>query len=877
MNEIRMTILAVLACFFLTGSTLWAQPSSKDEVLIIPHTHWEGAVFKTREEYLQEGLPNILKALYLLKKYPDYRFVLDQMCYVRPFIERYPAEMASFREMLAQGRLQIAGGTDTMHDNNMPSAESIVHQYLLGKSWFRERLGYDVTTGWGLDTFGHNAQMPQILRRAGMNSYWFQRGVSAPDTPSEFLWHGIDGTEIPAFWLPISYAALVNVPSNEPEFMSLLRGRFDSLTPFTHGRERVLMAGADVWEPEEALPVMVDKFNRTTQSFHAKLALPSDFEAIVAKRSDRPVINGELNPVFQGIYSSRIDVKQAIRNLERLLTTAEKLDVVADVLGKPSRAQTLEDAWEPLLFNETHDLTSGVMVDKVYEDSMQRYAQGRQEAEGLIRTSLDFIQARINTAGKGVPIMVFNTLGWSRSDIAEIDVSFSDPKVQQFALFDADGKAVPIQFLKVLRNDDGAIRQAHVAFLARDIPALGYAVYHAVANVAGPPGSPEAVHNTTREDQGNLENEFFRASFNLWNGDMTSLVLKQDQWETLASPGNIIAREYDGGDFWELYGTLNGGRFTSMKKQILAPRAEYTQWSSDFVGGGGSVNTGPVFSEFHITHPLGKNQFGTRVRIYQGLKRIDISTELVNQEELVRYRALFPTTIRNGKAMHEIPFGAIERPERQEFPAQNWIDYSDGAHGLSLINEGMPGNNVTDGKLMLSLMRSARLISYGFIGGYEPGVGSDTGLGVGKKYTLHYSVIPHSGDWRSARPWRAGLEFNNPLIVQTLAAHNGDLPAKWGLVEVSGADAVVSALKPSKGGGAVLRVYEAAGQPSPHVRANWHAILGEVHEANLIEDSEGRVAAERESFQFDLKPYEIKTFKVRLQAEQPNRTHTAQR
>src|SRR6516225_2522902 len=124
-------------------------PSTKaepqDTVYVVPHTHWEGAVFKTREEYLEIGLPHILKALYLLKKYPEYRFVLDQMCYVRPFIERYPAEVASFRQFLSEGRLQIAGGTDTMHDNNIPSGESIVRQYLLSKSYFRNVLSYDVT------------------------------------------------------------------------------------------------------------------------------------------------------------------------------------------------------------------------------------------------------------------------------------------------------------------------------------------------------------------------------------------------------------------------------------------------------------------------------------------------------------------------------------------------------------------------------------------------------------------------------------------------------------------------------------------------------------------------------------------------------------
>jgi alpha-mannosidase len=177
---------------------------------------------------------------------------------------------------------------------------------------------------------------------------------------------------------------------------------------------------------------------------------------------------------------------------------------------------------------------------------------------------------------------------------------------------------------------------------------------------------------------------------------------------------------------------------------------------------------------------------------------------------------------------------------------------------------------------MLSLMRSAKLISYGFIGGYEPGVGSDTGLGLGKTFKLNYAVIPHAGDWRSAHPWRAGLEFNNPLIVRTLAGHPGDLPAKWGLVELPAAGVVVSALKPSKGGGAVLRVYEPAGQPSPGIHANWNINIGEVHEVNLIEDPVRRVPAQQRSFEFDLKPYEIKSFSVQLKSQTAERASSTQ-
>ena len=839
--------------------------AQRELVLVVPHTHWEGAVFKTREEYLEIGLPNIEKALYLLKKYPDYRFVLDQMCYVRPFLERYPAEVETVRDLLAKGRLQIAGGTDTMHDNNIPSGESIVRQYLISKEFFKDKLGYDVTTGWALDTFGHNAQMPQILKLAGMRSYWFQRGVPSIDTPSEFIWQGIDGTRIPAFWLPLGYGAMHDIPGNEPDFNRKVEGVFAGLTPFSHGHERVMLSGADVSEPEELLPIMIGKFDASEKApFTLRLATPADFEALVAKREERPVISGELNPVFQGIYSSRIDVKQAMRNSERLLTTAEKLSVMASVLGTPADREAIERAWEPVLFNQAHDLSSGVMVDKVYDDSMQRYHHAQTLGQQMIDSKLDAITAHIDKSGGGLPITVFNTLGWARTDIAEVDVAFSAAGVQNLSLTDPAGKPVPIQILSALRNDDGGIRQARIAFIARDVPAMGYAVYHAVPATSQNQAAAPAVHRTMHEDSGAIENEYYRATFNLWSGEMTSLVLKENNWEVLAHPGNVVAKEHDGGDFWELYGTLNGGRLTAMKKDIPPPRPAYTEWSNDSVGGTGMTSAGPVFSEFHISHPFGKNQFATRVRVYTGIRRIDINTELVNQEEFVRYRALFPTSVRNGIAMHEIPFGALERRERQEFPAQNWVDYSGGGKGVALINRGLPGNNVADGTMMVSLMRSTRLISYRYVGGFEPGVGSDTGLGIGRRFTLDYAIAPHTGEWRSATPWRTGQEFNNPLIVRTAAPHSGTLPSRWGMLEASQDNVVISAWKPGRDGAAVVRVYEASGNASKAVRLTFHTEISQARESNLIEDRGNDVRAERNGFTFDLRPFEIRTFTVML-------------
>src|SRR5712671_2761502 len=121
-------IASLFACLPQTGSLAFAEappvasalPAAPDTLWVIPHTHWEGAVFKTREEYLEMGLPHILHALQLLEKHPSYTFVLDQVAYVKPFLERYPEHEAAFRKFVAQGRLELVLGMDVMPDVSKP-------------------------------------------------------------------------------------------------------------------------------------------------------------------------------------------------------------------------------------------------------------------------------------------------------------------------------------------------------------------------------------------------------------------------------------------------------------------------------------------------------------------------------------------------------------------------------------------------------------------------------------------------------------------------------------------------------------------------------------------------------------------------------------
>jgi alpha-mannosidase len=856
--------------FLLSHAALWsalviphtcqaAEPPRQPTFWIIPHTHWEGAVFKTREEYLQMGLPNILKAVHLLKKYPNYRFVLDQVAYFKPFLERYPEAAADFRKFVAEGRLQIVGGLDIMPDVNQPGGETFIRQMQYGKTYCRQELGVDVTTGWLIDTFGHHAQMPQLLKLGGYKSFWFSRGVPKPNHPSEFLWEGIDGTRLNAFWLPYSYGLMWGSPRELAKFNAFATQRFNLLSPNSSEIDRVGLSGVDVSEPEEHLVPMIEAYNaQKDKPLTLRLAVPSDFENLVSKRQNLPVFKGELNPIFQGTYSSRIELKEWMRSAERLLTTAEKLGAIACWLGHTKDTAAVWRAWEPVLFNETHDLSSGVMTDHVYEDTLRSYAFSKRLADEIIDTKWNVLASKVDTRGKGTPLVVLNPLGWERTDVVESTIGFAESSVSGIVLQDDAGAAVPAQLLEASRYGNGDLKQVRFRFVARKVPSLGYCVYHAI------PTSQANMGSDAKAPGNVLENESYRVTIDPVSGAIQSLLAKPENWEALKGPANVVARQQDRGDLWELNRGLDGGSKIAMTTKQPVPAALDALVSSKVNGRHGTVRAGPVFSEFTVSHPFGNGSLATAIRLYAGIRRIELSTSLVNNEKYVRYQVLFPTTIQNGKNVQAIPFGMIERPEGVEFPAQNWVDYSDGRHGVALLNIGLPGNALTDGTLMLSLLRSHTLGAYGFGGGYEPGMSSDTGLELGKVRTMHYAIVPHAGDWRQAGIFRAGMEFNNPLICRKASSHPGRLPQRWSFLEISDAKAVLSSLTLLDNGDLAVRLYEGTGTAASGVKLKFAAPVLSAKECNLLNDPGQTLRCDSNVVEFDMKPFEIKTCRIKL-------------
>ena len=117
-------------------------------------------------------------------------------------------------------------------------------------------------------------------------------------------------------------------------------------------------------------------------------------------------------------------------------------------------------------------------------------------------------------------------------------------------------------------------------------------------------------------------------------------------------------------------------------------------------------------------------------------------------------------------------------------------------------------------------------------------------------------------DWREAGVYRAGLEFNNPFIARAVAPHSGPLPKRWGLIQVSEPNVVISALKPGPHGTLIVRVYEATGKPTRGINMKLQPGIASASESNLMEDPIRKIELEDNVLRFDLGPYEIKTFRL---------------
>jgi alpha-mannosidase len=768
-----------------------------------------------------------------MDKMPGLTFAQSQAAIYDAIEKDQPELFAAIARKIKDGTWVPVGGMWVEPDANMPDGEALARQLLYGKRYFLDKFGVDVKVGWNPDTFGHNWQMPQILRQAGIDSYVFGRCAPGPDPTHFFWWEGMDGSRVlgyvPAGWYNVS------LQDGTRKILEAARKNTDI-------KDFLILYGAGDHGggPRDVDLAAIRKFQDDPNEPRFIFDLPEPYLKGIAAANgpSLPVVKRELNFTFPACYTTQATTKKNNRQLESLLVTAEKFSAIAAASGYrdyyPER--DIDEAWKIVLRNQFHDILDGSSIGPVYDEVGGFYRQARMRGERALDFSLETISNAIDTRGEGFPVVVYNPLFWERTEpvIADIvippDAKTAKPWAGTVRMTDGEGKDIPVQVLE--KRAQGDAMSFRVIFMAEGVPSLGYRMYHLIPAENGWSG-PEGVKAGTNE----LENDVLKIRLDPKTGWIASLYDKTAKREVLAGPGNVleaITDEPKEMSAWEL--GLKG----------IAGRAGEDGAALEL------VEKGPVRAVIRVKSRFRDSTFEQDLTLYAGLPRLDCRMRLDWRERNIMIKAAFPLAVKSPAARFEIPYGSIARPaDGTEVPALRWIDVSEGSgeYGTALLNDSKYGFDVKGGIMRMSVVHGATY----------PDSEADRG-----RQELLYSVFPHGGDWKGAGVTRKGLELGNPLIARTPLVHGGTLPKVHSFIKVSPANVVLSALKKEMGyaeWGLIIRLYEIHGEKTESkIEFPWPV---DASEADLIERPTGKAIGSGTAITVPLAPYEIKT--IRLQ------------
>jgi alpha-mannosidase len=815
------------------------------------NTHIDMAWLWPRSETEEAVRSTFTSVLELMQEFPNLTFTMSTAQAYQWIQEKYPDLFAQIKQRVKEGRWEPIGGMWVEPDLNMPSGEAIVRQLLLGTRYFQKNLGVKITVGWNPDSFGYNWQLPQIYKKSGMN-YFVTQKLRWNDTThfpwNLFWWESPDGSKI------ITYFPHDYVNQIEPLKMSRDLADFeerDHYPVMMHlygigdhggGPTRSMMEEAKPWADPSAIFPKIE-FG-TAQSY-----LDTVGSEVAAGKLKLPTWDSELYLEFhRGVYTSQSETKKNNRRNETLLLESEKFSSLASLFGQEYPQAGFESAWKKLVFNEFHDILSGSGIHVVYVDATRDHREIRRFGRDARRMALDELAAHANTSGAGEPVIVFNPLSWTRTDVAEAEVQFPHP-VKDVEVRGASGKPM----LSEVTWRDAATNRLRVRFIAEDVPSIGYEVFHVVPVEHAPRlVSPLVAKGFT------LENEFVRVTVDPKTGCMTSLVDTIHNLNVLApgACGNLLQTFVDKPKQWDAWNIdadyVNHELHTMQLEEVKL------------------IESGPVRAVIRVVKKFQHSTFTQDITMYPHVPRVDVRMSADWHEQHILLKAAFPVAAKSDWATFEIPYGTIERPTTRntpaekakfEVPALRWGDLSDEKQGLSLLNNCKYGYDAKGNVLRLSLLRAPTW----------PDPTADQGF-----HTFTYSLYPHAGTWREADTMRQGYDLNTPFLAVATEAHPGPLPASHSFVSIEPANLAVTAIKKAEDDNSLIfRFYEFKGK---RVNALLRLPPGatQAWETNLMELPEKELPITDGEIVLPTGPYSIQSVKVsfRMPGEEPGASST---
>src|ERR1700730_16943360 len=279
---------------------------------MVSHFHYDPVWWNTQGQFTEARLslpdedgrlPDVRNAFELVgthldkaRKDADYKFVLAEIDYLKPYFDAFPHDREDLRRLMAEGRVEIVGGNYNEPNTNLISAEAIIRNAVDGVGFQRDVFGGDPRSAWMLDAFGHDPGYPGLMAAAGLTSSAWARGPFHQWGPhgtvgsnermqfrSEFEWISPDGNSLLTSYMANHYGAgwVTHQAPDLPSAEQAALEQFRLLAPVAATRNVMLPVGADHVIPSRWATAIHRDWNQRYVWPRFVTALPSEFFAAV--------------------------------------------------------------------------------------------------------------------------------------------------------------------------------------------------------------------------------------------------------------------------------------------------------------------------------------------------------------------------------------------------------------------------------------------------------------------------------------------------------------------------------------------------------------------------------------------------------------------
>lgn len=824
---------------------------------VVPHTHWDREWYLPFEQMRLRMARVVDELIEVLERDRSFdAFTLDgQAVLLEDYEAARPANAARLRRLIADGRVAV-GPSYVLPDELLASGEALVRNLLIGGEVCRAWGGRPMGVGYYPDTFGHVAQLPQVLAGFGLDAFVFWRGLGdeGERLGAVFEWRAPDGTPVVAIRQLGSYGnanelgrwsgdgrSHHDAPDDAPGVAADRFGRFVR----TYGHllrrsgipELLLCHGSDHMPIQPDLPRLLDAVRERHPGLDVRIGTYEEYlERIRPHLGGLAVHEGELvsgrdAPILRGIDSTRLELKARSADVERALTIAETLASLARLRGTmPPPTAELGRAWREVLRNLPHDSISGCSVDEVHRDMAARWDAAEELADRISREALAALAGRVEPwdhRPAATPARsVVNPLPWHRRVVSEIPLpgSLAGGRVRLSAVAVGEEEPLPVQRGTGSGGEPVALVPLELdGFGARTVELRLAGRSDAVLEPADPVTVPEP---------GVLDDGRTRLAV---AADGTFSVLDRASGRRVSGLGALedVADRGDEYDFCPLEGDEPIGPVGPVRVRTLAA---------------GPV-VGALEIERRISVPVALRAdrrarsrrtvplvVRTVLRLAAGADEVAVEITFDDRARDHRLRILFPAPDAGTTVRVEGHFAVIERPARPVPPAGEWAEPPSptretsgavAAGSVAVTGVGLPEYEALERpggglELAVTLVRSVGWLSRDDLttrpGHAGPPIPTPGAQCLGPRRARLAVRVGEPLDDAALVRWSQGVRTGvaiGPAGVRT-----------DGLVGVEGEAMAFSALKPAEDGdGVVLRVWNARRSPA-HV-----AVRGRFEEA----------------------------------------------